>query len=203
MKNLLLGLIFTMFAMQANAATFDFLAIANTGEYGAPSIDFSVGDLDLTASAGLDNAYLDSGDAGLGVCKSLTSGAQCLDKADDNVTFGEVLKLEFNKVIKLGSIALLNGKHGTSFIGDIDISVDGGAYVGYALNNVLALGLTGQSFMFANNNAIVNAEYKQDFYISSLTTPSAVPVPAAVWLFGSALIGLFGASRRKSTAVAA
>jgi len=29
------------------------------------------------------------------------------------------------------------------------------------------------------------------------------PLPAAVWLFGSALMGLFGASRRKSTAVAA
>jgi len=31
----------------------------------------------------------------------------------------------------------------------------------------------------------------------------AVPVPAAVWLFGSALMGLVGVSRRKSTAVAA
>jgi len=29
------------------------------------------------------------------------------------------------------------------------------------------------------------------------------PIPAAVWLFGSALMGLFGVSRRKSTAVAA
>lgn len=28
-------------------------------------------------------------------------------------------------------------------------------------------------------------------------TPSAVPVPAAVWLFGSGLIGLLGISRRK------
>jgi len=31
----------------------------------------------------------------------------------------------------------------------------------------------------------------------------ATPIPAAVWLFGSALMGLFGVSRRKSTAVAA
>jgi hypothetical protein len=28
-------------------------------------------------------------------------------------------------------------------------------------------------------------------------TPSAVPVPAAVWLFGSGLLGLFGTQRRK------
>jgi len=31
----------------------------------------------------------------------------------------------------------------------------------------------------------------------------ATPIPAAVWLFGSALMGLVGVSRRKSTAVAA
>jgi hypothetical protein len=29
-------------------------------------------------------------------------------------------------------------------------------------------------------------------------TPSAVPVPAAVWLFGSGLLGLIGVARRKS-----
>ena len=34
-------------------------------------------------------------------------------------------------------------------------------------------------------------------------TVQAVPIPAAVWLFGSALMGLVGVSRRKSTAVAA
>mgnify|MGYP000317683218 CR=1 FL=1 len=34
-------------------------------------------------------------------------------------------------------------------------------------------------------------------------TVKAVPVPAAVWLFGSALMGLFGVSRRKSSVMAA
>ena len=34
-------------------------------------------------------------------------------------------------------------------------------------------------------------------------TINEVPVPAAVWLFGSALMGLVGASRRKSASVAA
>jgi hypothetical protein len=32
----------------------------------------------------------------------------------------------------------------------------------------------------------------------SVTTVSAVPVPAAVWLFGSGLIGLAGVARRKA-----
>jgi hypothetical protein len=32
----------------------------------------------------------------------------------------------------------------------------------------------------------------------SITEVAAVPVPAAVWLFGSALTGLIGVNRRKS-----
>ncbi len=41
------------------------------------------------------------------------------------------------------------------------------------------------------------------FNIALGNAVSNVPVPAAVWLFGSALMGLFGVSRRKSTALAA
>ena len=32
------------------------------------------------------------------------------------------------------------------------------------------------------------------------TAPSAVPVPAAAWLFGSGLLGLVGVARRKARA---
>ena len=35
-------------------------------------------------------------------------------------------------------------------------------------------------------------------YLSSTLTVSAIPVPAAVWLFGSGLLGLIGIARRKS-----
>ena len=41
-------------------------------------------------------------------------------------------------------------------------------------------------------------QYTQwDFDIVVTDTPSAVPVPAAVWLFGSGLLGLVGVARRK------
>ncbi len=36
-------------------------------------------------------------------------------------------------------------------------------------------------------------------YVSSTVEVSAVPVPAAVWLFGSGLIGLLGFAKRKQT----
>lgn len=37
----------------------------------------------------------------------------------------------------------------------------------------------------------------------SLNAPAAVPVPGAVWLFGSALLGLMGCNRRKVSALSA
>jgi hypothetical protein len=36
--------------------------------------------------------------------------------------------------------------------------------------------------------------------VAYILTPHTVPVPSAIWLFGSGLVGLFGMSRRKSTA---
>ncbi len=42
-----------------------------------------------------------------------------------------------------------------------------------------------------------NASYGGNIVIDS--APSGVPVPAAIWLFGSALVGLMGVSGRKKT----
>ncbi len=39
-----------------------------------------------------------------------------------------------------------------------------------------------------------------DLTVTNITTPSAVPVPAAVWLFGSGLMGLVGVARRRKSA---
>ena len=43
------------------------------------------------------------------------------------------------------------------------------------------------------------AQYYDNFSLE-LSSPSAVPVPAAVWLFGTALIGFVGMSRRRKVA---
>ena len=45
-------------------------------------------------------------------------------------------------------------------------------------------------------NWLTSGETKSENLIN--VTPSAVPVPGAVWLFGSALAGFIGAKRRKS-----
>ena len=40
-------------------------------------------------------------------------------------------------------------------------------------------------------------DFNMDIVRLSVTDTSAVPVPAAVWLFGSGLVGLFGLAGRK------
>jgi len=49
--------------------------------------------------------------------------------------------------------------------------------------------------------SFANTPYTEVWSVSFTdTTPSAVPVPAAVWLFGSGLVGLAGVARRRKTA---
>jgi len=60
----------------------------------------------------------------------------------------------------------------------------------------LAIGLgTGGPWQDANLQAIAEANFT---YNGASVNVSAVPVPAAAWLFGSGLIGLVGIARRKT-----
>ena len=73
------------------------------------------------------------------------------------------------------------------FMGD---SGTNGVYVGYA-------GSAGMEWL---NQTSDLAQFNHSLYALSselVVPPSAVPVPAAVWLFGSGLIGLIGIARRK------
>ena len=54
------------------------------------------------------------------------------------------------------------------------------------------------SSAFGNYNA--NFDISSVHLDSFVPTPAAVPVPAAVWLFGSGLLGLVGIARRKKKA---
>lgn len=210
-----LMMILSSSAVLASTFNFDFADIADNpsnpnyvapGEYGAPSITFTdnASWVSTTASgfkvgdpSTKYNAYLDQGDAGLGVCKELNGGAQCVPSSDDNVTRNEVLSLDFNQAVNIKEIDFHNGSHGKNFNGDVDISIDGGSYVTYALQHIFSgiSTLTGKTFLFANNN-LRGGNYQQ-FYINSLHGEIAAPIPAAVWLFMSGLGSLGFFSRRK------
>ncbi|MBP8301501.1 MAG: VPLPA-CTERM sorting domain-containing protein [Planctomycetes bacterium] len=61
---------------------------------------------------------------------------------------------------------------------------------------------TGRNVIFSECYNFVNGSYTTECVVGSLPTlaPSAVPIPAAVWLFGSGLIGLVGVGRRRKAA---
>ena len=86
-----------------------------------------------------------------------------------------------------------------------DINPVGDAFsIGSALNLITPDSIGLLYLFLAENDGIFADNYAWDHYHVSISTsamtPSAVPVPAAAWLFGSGIVGLFGVvKRRKKT----
>lgn len=74
-----------------------------------------------------------------------------------------------------------------SIYGGSSIVVNGNTVSGNEGNGVILFGGTYSSISWASTN--------ENWY--GFTVGTAVPVPAAVWLFGSGLLGLVGIARRK------
>lgn len=209
------------------ATTFNFADIANNvlngvlvngasagGEFGATTISFEKDGLTVVASGSDSNtaatyhAYLDSswlhggggGAGGLGVCKNLDSG-QCNPGYDDNVTINETLKLVFDTKVTISETIFRNGEHNPTFGANatFNLVIDRGLATEsaslYSLEHIFLPDLTGTTFEFLNLNTADNDDHR--FYISVMDV-TAVPVPAAAWLFASGLIGLAGIARRKN-----
>jgi len=208
-----------------SAATFDFVAMADNpgdanyqGEKGFSALNVTVDGINLIATGtdtadfqtylndvaayagSLDNeyAYLDSGTAGLGVCTVITPGDQCDPSSDDNVTADEVLILSFNTEVTISDLFFRDADHNPIAAGsgtDFSLFIDGSFAGTFEYGSPLAASFTGTQFAFSSDdytdNGFINDQ--DQFYISNV---SAVPVPAAVWLLGSALGGL-GFMRRK------
>ncbi len=217
MKKQLIGLaaLVLIGISSAHAAIFNFAAVADgddsygigapAGESGAASFTFLKDGISVTTS-GFDYltntayfAYLDEDNAGLGVCKELNSDNECKISSDDNVTLNESLKLVFDRKVTINTTSFRNGNHGTDFTGSFDLTIDSVSTSTNLLTHIFSTSLTGREFVFSNLNTgagDTNSNNEQ-FYISAMNV-SAVPIPAAVWLFGSALLGLAGFSRRKA-----
>ena len=198
--------------LNTNGSTFS-NSLGNTGlgEFGYESYSVTNDGVTLTATGSSSDdptafAYMDGSwrnRAGLGVCKNLTDTNQCNPSSDDNITANETLKLAFNTNVSLDSMRFVNGEHYTNFTGDFQLRInedDAQVYdIALAEYPYLDMIFTGHTFEFISLADPLKKLNETEFYINSLTV-STVPVPAAAWLFGSALLGFFGFSRRKANA---
>lgn len=226
LKTILRISVFLLFFMQlpiVTAATFDFVRYAD-GTSSSPENNeqgykvFSVSEDNIALQARgykwkknewqQTSAYLDHGNAGLAVCNSgLTKSGQCKVSSDDSMSFQKMLWLSFDQVVSLNQVIFRNGQHGTSFKGNFKMTVfsegSWGSWKNYKLTHIFNTNLMGEAFAFYNPMKSNNK--KKQFYLSSMTVSgvSSVPIPGAIWLFGSVILGFFAVGKRKEAAVLA
>ncbi|MDP4744491.1 MAG: VPLPA-CTERM sorting domain-containing protein [Porticoccaceae bacterium] len=201
------GLVLLSSASFSMAATYDYDFDADEAERGAQPLNF--GDLNVYGyKNGVEaNAYLDSGvKAGIGVCGKLLSEQQgtnwCNPASDDNLQANEVLKFVFDAAKKV-SVVGINGPHISANGQWVRIWTD---TQGWDLLQVASDKITLGFYLttlkvFGTMTGAMAEKYGRgtttDLYVAGI---NEVPIPAAVWLFGSALLGLTGLRRRKIAA---
>ena len=201
------GLVLLSSASFSMAATYDYDFDADEAGRGAQPLNF--GDLNVYGyKNGVEaNAYLDSGvKAGIGVCGKLLSEQQgtnwCNPASDDNLQANEVLKFVFDAAKKV-SVVGINGPHISANGQWVRIWTD---TQGWDLLQVASDKITLGFYLttlkvFGTMTGAMAEKYGRgtttDLYVAGI---NEVPIPAAVWLFGSALLGLTGLRRRKIAA---
>ena len=202
--------------INSNGSTFsNSLMNSGLGEFGYTSYSATNDGITVTATgSSVDSegntqdayAYMDGkwrNRAGLGVCKVLNSGNQCAPSSDDNITYNETLTLVFDTTVSLDGLRFVDGEHYTNFAGNFQLRINNDDSLLYTLS-LAEFPLLGSTIPFIGNTfefislAGSRSGYAEEFYINTLNV-SAVPLPAAAWLFGSALLGFAGFKRFKKT----
>lgn len=192
---ILLGALIT--SITANALTLDFIDNNNTliGSIRLPYSSLDVNGEWLTSAASINDNDVINRNIGLFV------------RTFDNIGVPTFTGSTFSSVTVTGTVSgTINGTVGDEAAGG-RISLAGGYFMYPYVSG---------SFDFRNSSATVtpldflfsSVVGSDKFVISALgidvagnfiirDKPSTVPLPAAAWLFGSALLGFFGLSRRK------
>lgn len=205
----------------ASAAYFD-LNKANLGVAGGTaydlvqmsvagiSVDITAITLDNNGSGAINSisplsggpgVYVSSTTSGnIGVLSNLTGDGTNLDGGFTSTDLDEGLVFSFSQVVSLDFLNL------DSFSGgdDFNLTVDGITYlVDHNASDVspfVTNAATTDKFFIHNitgTDFIIWADGDSDSFRVGGLDVSAVPVPAAIWLFASGLLGLVGLSRRK------
>lgn len=215
-KQLMIVTIVMSFSAAASADVINFTQMADAGGTHGESawdslvLSFAGGTVTITGAGpnGTAYAYLDKGNAGLGVCKDLNSFGDsnkntlmpgsglnmCAPGSDDNMTTGEILTFTFNVDVLIDNF-WFNNNHDGGFVANDTLLIDGieravglgivGGAGGIGPFSVLA----GQSITVAFGGTQAN-----QFYVAGMDV-NTVPEPATLFLLGAGLLGI-GARRR-------
>jgi hypothetical protein len=106
--------------------------------------------------------------------------------------------------IVIGIHTIVNTPLGLGLNTSLVLVFDGGftindTGIGQTINQQIGGPLPGDVNLFTSARVLIG-DFDGDFATGSITAFSAtvVPVPAAVWVFGSGLLGLIGVARRKT-----
>lgn len=165
------------------------------------------------SSSSNDVAYLDYGEAGIGVCGTLGSAVplpnlgtnECSSGAgDDNLQSGEMLGFSWTTSMLIDGIGFRPEGHNVDFATGsmFQYSIDGG--LNWLLGDLVMFNDDTDSgfFTFAGGPLAIAAGSElllgfsnEQYYVSGMSV-QAVPLPASVLLLGAGLAG-FGALRRR------
>lgn len=205
-KTLFIAAAFALTAGTAQATLLDFASDANAMEKGYSTLTYSSWfnvNIKGHSAAGSAYAYMDAGYGGLGVCKSLTTTAQCTPSNDDNTTTGEWLTFVFDTDVMIKNL-WVNNYHDDdkSLIGDkITIANGGPAFQVAGKDSEKPLGSYTSatsigSFYVSAGTAFTMAYFDEEFYVTAMEVVG-VPEAGTLVLFVLGLVGL-GLVRRRT-----
>lgn len=188
-----MGLAFSQLALSAtsSATSFDFTGYGSSNNASVVNVLSNDGLFTATvtsASGGNVGAYnLD----GFGV----KDGFFNLGGIQDN----EVLRVDFSQTLDIGTLTLRQWEGPDNVIlrgygtgGSVTLNTDSCAF---CTAETFTVNLTDIDYLTIEGNSFGTVAFLAG--LGNVSAPSEVPVPAAAWLFGSALVGLAGLKRKK------
>ncbi len=189
-KSKLLGIIAMLAVTGANAST---VSVDPSVLTVAPGSSFTAAiTADFTAEGGAsEGGFLLSWDPAVLTLNEAASGASA-DIAGDIVLDFAIVDPVFGELDYSYSTCLLACAPSTVY-GVYDLSFDVNPAASGDTPIALTIGVIGDRWSDANGDLLPNPTFN-----GATITVSAVPVPAAAWLFASGLLGLVGVARRRS-----